>query len=70
MFFKFKRKGKIQTAMTLQDAAHQWETYRDALLLNGGGASSDIGNGVTVFADRDLRTPVGKISYNGRIWPV
>jgi len=69
MFFKFKRRRQICTAATLEEAAEQWDAYRDALLINGGGASSAIGNGFTVYSDRAMTKPVGKISYNGRIWP-
>jgi len=68
MFFKFKRRGQIQTAATLEEAAAHWEAYRDNLVLNGGGGGSAIGNGMTVYADREMTQPVGKVSYNGRIW--
>ena len=68
VYFKTRR-STIKEAASIEAVSDWWNDYRDALTMNGGGGSSAIGNGVTVYADRECKVEVAKVSYNGRIWP-
>ncbi len=63
------RRGAVREVASVEAASELWNDYRDALLINGGGGSRDIGNGWTVYADRACTVEVARVSYNGRIWP-
>lgn len=69
VFFKTRRSA-IKEAASIEAVADWWNDHRDALVMNGGGGSRALGNGVTVYADRACTIEVGRVSYNGRIWPV
>jgi hypothetical protein len=65
-----KHGRSVKKAESVEAVAVWWDDYRDALVMNGGGGSRALGNGVTVYADRECKVEVAKVSYNGRIWPV
>ena len=67
VYIKTRRGTKLE-APSIQAAADWWSNYRDALVMNGGGGSRALGNGVTVYSDRACTVEVAKVSYNGRIW--
>jgi hypothetical protein len=52
---------------SLEDAAAKWDSFVQAAGQQGHAGVSVVGNGVDVV-DQDGR-PVGRVSYNGRIWP-
>ena len=68
VYFKTRRSA-IKEATSIEAVADWWNDHRDALLMNGGGGSRALGNGVTVYADRACTVEVARVSYNGRIWP-
>jgi hypothetical protein len=48
---------------SIEDAAVQWNAFRD----NAGLGVSQVGNGYIVCSDEGIE--IGRVSYNGRIWP-
>ena len=58
--------GKTYRVESVADAAVKGNEFREEALRSGLGPN-DIGGHLMV---RDGRTPVAKISWNGRIWPV
>jgi hypothetical protein len=64
-----KRKKTVISMPSIEVVSDWWNHLRDSLLMEGGGGSRFLGNGVTVYADPACTVEVGRVSYNGRIWP-